>query len=372
MVAKVPERDKRILTEHCRRPAAGDRSHERLRPRRASAAPAGLPPGPWRSTPAADSRRSALPSPASRPPRTTPGRARSIAPSRLANRTPPAVEIARSIGRIPVSRSCTALIRSARGSALDTSRTSDAAAGDSPARRSALAGRHARAAQPRRDRRHIEVRPEIELQHRLAARLDRVAQGGGERVDRPALEPVRGHDRLAPHRGSGEGGGDALQRLTLEAAERLRPGAQHPGIGRPQRCDGDARTLQQRHPGRHPSRAAARTRRPTPARRRPPRPRPRRLQSRTAADPRPNRSSDARSRTCTPILAQPLQPGAQQRRRLPRPGKHPAAAADHGRLAQCLAPGTQRRRAGTRPRPARSPRGPGRSGRGSGRAARCG
>ena len=112
-------------------------------------------------------------------------------------------------------------------------------------------------------------------------------------------------------------------------------------VRRPQRRDVDAARLRAAAPRRRPSRAAASSRRPAPARRR--RGRATCLAAaarakRSAAGRRPKPVQRWRMWSRTPRLAQPVQPGAQQRRRLQVGREDPARAADEGLDAEAVRP----------------------------------
>ena len=195
-----------------------------------------------------------------------------------AHLTPPALEIARSIGAGAVRRISTCLIRAASASAASgrgpASRASAIAAGVRPARRSRVEvdspwrrrRRAASAATPRSGLRSID-------QRRAAVALDRVAQGGGQGVDRAALDAVAVDHRFAAHRSSRVRERDRLQRRAGEAVGQMRrPGDAKAAIGGLERRDFDARSRRASRPSRRPPPTAATRRRRAPAR--PPRPSP--------------------------------------------------------------------------------------------------
>ena len=145
-----------------------------------------------------------------------------------------------------------------------------------------------------------------------------------------------------------EADGDRLERLAREArGEVLAPATAHveAAIGRRQRRHCHAALLQQRHP-----RAVGAQARPARATQRQhdrlgaaPRAHPAALRS--ARRPRcVQPMKRCRMWNCTPARAQPVQPGAQQRRGLHLGREDAAGSADEGRDAQSLRPVAQRLR----------------------------
>ena len=184
------------------------------------------------------------------------------------------------------------------------------------------------------------VRAQVDVQQRGGSRRDGIAQGCGKCIDRTALDACSGDQGFATHGRFAERQRDALHGLALEAAaERFRPIDAEAAIGRRQRGNGDATLGEQRSPiaGRAEPRPAC------PAERQhggvggdglllvgrgeqqPP--------AIVPAEPAPA------SAELDPATRELGKPGAQQRRRLHGDGKHPAAGADEGRLAERFAPG---------------------------------
>ena len=167
---------------------------------------------------------------------------------------PPAVEIALAIGATPVSRSGTALMRSASASGASAD-SREAARHSSPAAgrfRSAKATppcagmsrttacRAAREQRPasfsagRSGRRSM-------LTRRFAIRERWRRARRRNRIDGAAFDAVAGDDRFAAHGAAAERECDALERLTFEAvAEHIRPFCNEAAVCRLQRRNGHA------------------------------------------------------------------------------------------------------------------------------------
>ena len=207
----------------------------------------------------------------------------------------------------------------------------------------------------------------------MACRPRRWRRAAGRRgIDQAALDAVlRDHELagLAPRRARGIAqsmatdfsgcAGEALREMlapaglrgtarrsrssTAAAAPPARPRSQprHPGAVGPSRAQLRAAQRQHHRAGLH---ALAL----------------RRVEAQAPARPAPHRPSPASGGacgSCTPCAAQPVQPGAQQRRGLHVGGEDPAGAADEGVDAQARRPVAQRlrrRSAAAAPRPARA------------------
>ena len=157
----------------------------------------------------------------------------------------------------------------------------------------------------------------------------------------PPSRPCRVMMRLAAHRLPAERQLDPLQRLALEAfAKHVGPVGDEAAVRRPQRRDGDAGLRQNIDPAAigaepRPARAAERQHHGIGMERVT---RPSGVSNRTS--PRSSQPIQwCRSLNSTPRVAEPPQPGAQQRRGLERFRKHAAARSDERVLAQALAPG---------------------------------
>ena len=165
--------------------------------------------------------------------------------------TPPAVEIAlleSSDARDHQGRRFHArgerlrLLRQAFGRGFAQSRNVDLAQAQRLAQMRRERGLAARARELCSQRLDALIRPQIDGQHGLFAPRQSLAQGGGERIGRPAFEAASRDDEIAARGLPAMRDAQRLQRLALEGFEKIRaPGEMQRAIRRRERRQRDAR-----------------------------------------------------------------------------------------------------------------------------------
>ncbi len=200
----------------------------------------------------------------------------------------------------------------------------------------------ARFGEARREVGEGHVGAQVDVQQSGALQHDGVAQGCRKRIDGTAFDACSGDQRFAAH--------GRLRRTSARCALAAGPRSgggtyptnrrRKPQLAGRQRRDGDAPLGEQRKPNRRSSRGAASLPRRAPAplrRRRPPPPcRERRTPAaRSSSQP----SQRRRVRNSTPAAARRASQARSSGDAFMATGKHAAAGADEGRLAEPFAPG---------------------------------